>query len=308
VARILVVGSTNVDLVVQVPRIPGAGETVLGDRFFTADGGKGANQAVAAARLGAEVTFLGRFGADPFGDRARSQLEAEGLDLAPSRQDPVSPHGVALILVDPGGENAIAVAPGANTQVSPHDIEAARPNIAAADLVLLQLEVPLPAVERAVDLAGECGVPVLLNPAPARELPNSLLTRVDYLTPNEHEACLLAGSSESVGAESPQEAADTLCALGVSNVLVTLGSRGVWVASGDERFQVPAPQVNAIDATGAGDAFCGALAVALAEGKLLREGVHWAATAAALSTTCLGAQPSLPRRGDVEAFLARGAS
>jgi ribokinase len=280
-ARIVVVGSTNIDLVVQAPRIPRPGETVLGGEFRTVDGGKGANQAVAAARLGAEVNLVARIGADAFGDRAQARFQEEGIRTEYLVREEEAPHGVALILVDQHGENAIAVAPGANARLSPDDVDAAEPTLAACDAVLLQLEVPLATVSRAVELARRHRRMVILNPAPYTAVPPGLLAGVDYLTPNETEAEMLLGGG----------------AAGLGGVAPTAQRPG-------EQVHVPGRRVRAVDTTGAGDAFSGALAVSLAEGRPFREAVRFAICASALAVTRFGAQSSLPTRAEVEAALA----
>lgn len=302
-ARIVVVGSTNIDLVVQAPRIPRPGETVLGGEFRTVDGGKGANQAVAAARLGAEVNLVARIGADAFGDRAQARFQEEGIRTEYLVREEEAPHGVALILVDQHGENAIAVAPGANARLSPDDVDAAEPTLAACDAVLLQLEVPLATVSRAVELARRHRRMVILNPAPYTAVPPGLLAGVDYLTPNETEAeMLLGGGAAGLGGVAPT--AQRLLELGVGCVVVTLGKEGVFVVRPGEQFHVPGRRVRAVDTTGAGDAFSGALAVSLAEGRPFREAVRFAICASALAVTRFGAQSSLPTRAEVEAALA----
>lgn len=301
--HIIVVGSTNLDLVVQTPHLPAPGETVLGGRFFQADGGKGANQAVAAARLGSRVTFVARVGTDTFGAHTRRHLEAEGVDTQFLVHDPDAAHGVALILVDPQGENCIAVASGANARLSPADVDRAEAAFAEADLLVVQLETPLPAVERAVELAVKHRRPVLLNPAPASPLPDGLLAHVNYLTPNETELeQLLGGGAEGLGGVATSAA--RLLALGVGAVLVTMGRQGVFVVTPEGGYHVPGRRVEAVDTTAAGDAFSGALAVALAEKRALRDAVQWASAAAALSVTRMGAQCSLPYRREVEELLA----
>jgi ribokinase len=302
VPRLVVVGSTNVDMVVQCPHLPRPGETVLGGRFQRVPGGKGANQAVAAARLGAAVTFVGRVGADPLGAETEALLAAEGMDLSCVVRDPDEAHGVALILVDPQGENVIAVAAGANARVCPADVERAEPAIAACDGVLLQLEVPLPAVEAAANLARRHGKRVLLNPAPYQAVPDSLLRLVDVLTPNETEAEMLLGDAAG-GLIGVAGTAQELLRRGVGCVIVTLGKEGVLVLREGEEFRVPGRRVKAVDTTAAGDAFSGALAVRLAEGAALPEAARFAVAAAAVSVTRLGAQSSLPHRAEVEALL-----
>jgi ribokinase len=292
-------------MVVRLPRIPEAGETVLGGSFLRADGGKGANQAVAAARLGAEVTFVGRVGADELGERAVAGLRDEGIDVSHVSRDEKEPSGVALIFVDERGENAIAVAPGANAALSEDDVERAGGAIETADVLLLQLETPLPTVERAAAVAAAAGVTVILNPAPAQPLPDSLLYRVDVLTPNEGEARLLAALP---GDDATREAtAGRLLERGVRRIVVTLGAAGALVITraGEEQL-VEGFSVDAVDTTAAGDAFSGALAVALAEGPSLAEAVRFACAAGAVAATARGARPSLPRRERLELLLASG--
>ena len=298
--RVVVVGSSNTDMVVKVPRIPGPGETVLGGRFVMAAGGKGANQAVAAARLGGAVTFVGRLGRDMFGRQTEENLRREGIDTRFLAWDEQVPSGIALIMVSAEGENSIAVAPGANGEMTPADVERAAEAIASAQVLLLQLEVPLAAVERALDIARSHGVRVILNPAPAAPLPDELLRQVDLLTPNEHEAALLARTQ----AAEPEEMARALLARGVRMLVMTLGGRGALIAGPEGTELVPAFRVQPVDTTGAGDAFNGALAYTLAQGRPLREAVRYASAAAALATTVMGAQPSLPTAERVEAFLA----
>lgn len=304
VRRIVVVGSSNTDLIVRAGRLPLPGETVTGGDLMTAAGGKGANQAVAAARLGAEVCFVGRVGKDMFGDQARQHLAQEGLDLRYLVQDADAPSGVALIVVGPRGQNIIAVAPGANHRLTPVDVQAASPVFRQADVVLLQLEVPLETVEAAIRLGHEPSrrTPclVILNPAPAptQALPASLLAQVDILTPNEHEAALLTGEQD------PEKAAAVLLERGVKTVVVTLGETGALVAvSPSKMVRIPAYPVEAVDTTAAGDAFNGGLAVALAHEQNLEAAVRYASAVGAISVTRLGAQPSLPTAEEVSGFL-----
>jgi len=299
--RIVVVGSANTDLVVRGERIPRPGETVLGGALVRAAGGKGANQAVAAARLGAAVSLVARVGDDDFGRDALAGYAREGIDISHCRVDPDAPSGVALILVDVHGENAIAVAPGANGRLSPADVDAAAPAIRSADLLLLQLETPLPTVLHAARTARAAGVPVLLDPAPAPPdgLPAELVALVSILKPNATEATRLAGHADDAAA-----AARRLVGLGPGLVIVTLGADGALVATADGVGHVPAYPVRAIDSTAAGDAFTAALAVGLAEGRPPLEAARRAAAAGALAATRPGAQPSLPTRGAWEGFLA----
>jgi len=299
--KIAVVGSSNTDMVVRVPHIPAPGETVLGGEFVMAPGGKGANQAVAAARLGAKVTLVARVGPDVFGERALAGFHQEGIITRYVTVDREAASGVALIFVDAAGENRIAVAPGANACLSPDDVQQAREAIEKADVLLLQLEVPTETVLAAAAVAHQAGVRVILNPAPAPPnlLPAELLARVDILTPNESEAGLLTGTQVSA-----EVAARRLAGQGVGAVIVTLGARGALIVTLDAQRLVPGFSVNAVDTTAAGDAFNGGLAVALAEGRPLAAAVRFASACGALATTRLGAQPSLPTVDEVEAFLA----
>jgi len=304
-ARVTVAGSLNMDLVVRTPRIPRPGETIIGGEFRTVPGGKGANQAVAAARLGAQVAMVGRVGDDAFGGLLLDNLAAAGVDHAFVTRDPQAATGVALIEVDDAGQNSIVVVSGANKRLSPADVEAAAAAIGAADVLLLQLENPLETVTRAAQVARAQGVTVILNPAPARPVPDGLLGLVDVLIPNESETALLTGLP--VGdQEEAQAAAAALRRMGVATVILTLGERGALLAyeGGAELF--PAFDVTPVDTTAAGDAFVGGLAVALAEGRPLWEAVRWGNAAGALATMTLGAQPSLPTRQALEKMLARG--
>lgn len=303
-SQILVVGSSNTDMIIQLERIPRPGETILGGQFVTAAGGKGANQAVAAARAGGQVTFVARVGQDIFGQQAVAGFVRDGLNVAFVVRDKTKPSGVALIFVAKDGENSIAVASGANGQLSPADVKKARSALAAASVLVMQLETPLDTVQAAAELAARAGVRVILNPAPAQPLPDRLLRLVSILTPNESEAELLTGIPVDSDA-SAGKAADRLRAKGVNTVIVTLGARGALVAQGDQKQRVPGFRVKPVDTTAAGDVFNGALAVALGEGQLLLDAVRFANAAAALSVTRLGAQPSAPTRKEIERFLAR---
>lgn len=300
-ARVVVVGSANMDMVVRAPRIPRPGETVVGSQFVMVPGGKGANQAVAAARLGAHVTFVARVGNDLFGDHNLEGYQHEGIDCRFIVRDEETPSGVALIAVDAEGQNAIVVAPGANMRLTPEDVERAEEAIAKADVVLAQLEVPIPAVTRTAELAHRHGKRMILNPAPAPQqpLPAELLRHVDILTPNETEAQALCNAPDYA---SPESMGQALRALGVPVIIITLGEEGVLLQDAGGAQRMPAYPVQAIDTTAAGDAFAGALAVALAEGKGVEAAVQFAQRVAALSVTRLGAQPSLPYRAEVEEF------
>ncbi len=302
---VLVIGSSNTDLIIKAARIPKPGETILGGVFAQAAGGKGANQAVAAARAGGAVTFIARVGRDANGEAARAGFAADRINLKHVLRDATTPSGVALIFVGNHGENSIAVASGANDKLSPADVRQAKAAFSHARVVLLQLETPLPTVAAAVALAAAAGVRVVLNPAPARLLPTQLLKRLYLLTPNQSEAELLTGVVVSDAATAAR-AADALLSRGVQNVIITLGARGAFVA-GDGMCQlVPGFKVKALDATGAGDVFNGALVVALAEGRSLLEAARFGCAAAAISVTRLGAQPSAPTRQEIEAVLAAG--
>ena len=304
-ASIAVVGSLNMDLVVRSPRIPRPGETILGGELHTVPGGKGANQAVAAARLGAQVSMIGRVGQDTFATPLLENLVMDGIDHAFVLQDGEAATGVALIVVDDNGENSIVVSSGANMRLSPADVEAAESVIAAADLLILQLEVPLESVIRSAELAHAHGVKVVLNPAPARPLPAELLSMVDVLVPNESEAALLTGLPAGTQAEAAR-AVDALLDSGVGTVILTLGERGALPARKGEMQVVPAFDVEPVDTTAAGDAFVAGLAVALAEGRGLYEAVRWGNAAGGLAATKLGAQTSLPTRQALEQLLSGG--
>jgi len=296
--RIVVVGSSNTDMIVQTERLPGAGETVMGGDLVIAAGGKGANQAVAAARLGGAVTLVGRTGRDMFGEQTLNELHREGMDLDQFIQDSHAPSGVALIVVGRGGQNLIAVAPGANHRVSAQDVADSAAAFEGCRIVLLQLEVPMEAVLAAAEAGRQAGATVILNPAPAATVDERLYGLVDILTPNEHEAALLAGQA------GPEAAAATLLERGPGTVIITLGETGVLLArAGQPPQRLPAFRVEPVDTTGAGDAFNGGLAAALARGLDLPTAVRYAQAVAALSVTRLGAQPSLPYAMEVDAFL-----
>jgi ribokinase len=301
-SRIVVVGSSNTDMIIKVDRIPKPGETVIGGEFSTAAGGKGANQAVAAARAGGKVTFVARVGDDMFGRQAVEGFVADEINVSHVLQDSDAPSGVALIFVDERGENSIAVASGANARLTPLDVLAARQAISSADVLVMQLETPLETVRAAAELANEHNVRVILNPAPAQRLGEEILRHISVLTPNETEAELLTGVE--VSSETDAEAAASLLfTLGVEAVLITLGPRGAFILDADHRELVHGFQVEAVDTTAAGDVFNGALAVALADRRSLAEAARFASAAAALSVTKLGAQPSAPTREEIEEFL-----
>jgi ribokinase len=302
--RIVVVGSINLDLVAATQRIPLRGETVAGSSFRTFSGGKGANQAVAAARLGAPVSLIGKVGQDAFGAQLReslnqSQVEVGAIGIVPGST------GVALITTDATGDNAITIVAGANAQLAREDLDAHLDLIRSAGILLTQLEIPLETVEYLASIAVREKIPLMLDPAPARGLPPSLLKCVEWLTPNETEICSLLGRPAHELAEAElKDAANTLLQSGCKNVVLKLGARGCYLAlvDGTRRF-LPAYNVRALDTTAAGDAFNGALAVALLSGKDPVRGALWASAVAAVSVTRHGAQPSMPTPSEVEAFL-----
>ena len=302
--RIVVVGSINLDLVAATPRIPTVGETVAGLSFRTFPGGKGANQAVAAARLGGAVSMVGKLGADAFGVQLRESLEESNVNTEAVEVVPGS-SGVALITTDPQGENAITVVAGANAHLSPADLDANISLIRSAGILLTQLEIPLETVEYLAAMAAQERIPLVLDPAPARFLPLSLLKSVDWLTPNETETCILLGRGPQELSENlSEDAANALLDCGSRNVILKLGSRGCYVALSDGTRQLlPAYAVKAVDTTAAGDAFNGAFAVALMNGLEPLKSASWASAVAAISVTRPGAQASMPAASEVARFL-----
>ncbi|MDR1011590.1 MAG: ribokinase [Opitutaceae bacterium] len=302
--RLLVVGSSNTDMIIKLACIPRPGETLLGGHFVTAPGGKGANQAVAAARSGGDVTLVACVGRDMFGDRAIAGFKADKINTRHIRRDAKAPSGVALIFVAESGENSIAVASGANAKLLPADIQNAEAAFKTARMLVMQLETPLPAIAAAARLAKKHKVPVILNPAPAAPLAPSLLKRISIITPNETEAELLTGIKVTDDA-SAEKAARSLISQGVQNVIITLGPKGAYLCNNGTSRLIPGFPVKATDTTAAGDTFNGALAVALSEGRPLAEAVCFANAAAAISVTRLGAQPSAPTRKEIDAFLKR---
>jgi ribokinase len=306
-AKITVVGSSNMDLVVKAKRIPATGETILGGDFIMVPGGKGANQAVAAAKLGAEVYFAAKLGDDIFGKQSLKNLKKEGVKTKYVTCTAQAPSGVALIMVDEQGNNLIVVAPGANQRLSAEDIRKAESCIASSGALVVQLEVPLSTVEFAARLAYSHGVPVVLDPAPAQKLSPELLKMVEVLKPNETEAQILTGV-EVTDKDSARKAAERLLECGVKTVILTMGAKGFLMASGKVMEFVPGIKVNAVDATAAGDAFTGSLAVKMAEGKTLREAALFANYAAALSVTKMGAQTSMPTLQEVKRFCKKAAT
>jgi ribokinase len=301
---VIVAGSLNMDLVAQVPHLPQRGETIAGYQFQMLPGGKGANQAFAAGRLGGQARMIGRVGDDPFGERLKSSLRSAGVDVAGVLSTPGESTGVALILVETGGQNQIVIAAGANGKLSPDDVRAELQR-ASGGYLLLQLESPLDTVEAAANLGRLRGMRVILDPAPAVSLSFSLLNHIDVLTPNESEALILLGER---GSHILLDEAAAVCAkllsLGPSCVILKLGERGAWLADRAHSRHFPALRVEALDTTAAGDTFNGALVAALAEGRPLDEAILFANCAAALSVTRLGAQASVPNRLEVEQALA----
>jgi ribokinase len=300
---VLVVGSANMDMVVSCGRFPQPGETVLGADFGMYPGGKGANQAVACARLGGRVTFLGKMGRDVFCERLSAGLQRDGVSLDHLFLDPEAPTGIALITVDGEGQNEIIVVSGSNMRLTPAELEEKRAVFEAAAVVLVQLETPLETVQRAVALGKAHRATVILNPAPARPLPEALLRQVDYLTPNETEAEILTGLPVRDRA-SAEAAARQLLAQGVGCVVVTLGDKGALLVAPDRTALFPAQRVQAVDTTAAGDAFNGALAFALAGGQALEAALPFANAVGAYAVTKRGAQTSMPTRGELDAFTA----
>lgn len=299
--KILVVGSTNTDMVIKTEHLPRPGETVLGGTFFMNPGGKGANQAVAIARLGAQVSFICKTGSDIFGHQSQQLFEDEGIDTSYIFSDSKNPSGVALITVDSHAENCIVVASGANANLCPSDLEKARDGIAAADIVLMQLEIPMDTVEYVADVAWKQKKKVILNPAPAKPLRPELLKHLYLITPNETEAEMITGIKIN-DLESAKEVASQICKAGVENVIITLGAKGAYVHNSTTQELVPSLNVEAVDTTAAGDVFNGALTVAISEGRELVEAVKFANKAAAISVTRVGAQSSAPYRNEVDIF------
>ena len=293
-AKVVVIGSSNTDMTIKGDRLPKPGETVLGGEFRMGPGGKGANQAVAARRLGADVSFICKVGRDIFGDNAISGYQKEGIDCSRIlRSDKAS--GTALILVDGNAENCIAVAPGANADLTPEDVDSVADVICSADYLILQLEIPVESVLRAAKIAHEAGVYVILNPAPACHLPEELFGYISLITPNQTESALLSGVEDNLDA-----AVERLMQLGVKDVVVTLGSKGSLVISEGAKTLVPSLKVKAVDTTAAGDTFCGALCVALSEGCSLVDAAGFATKASALTVQKMGAQDSIPFRSDIK--------
>jgi ribokinase len=298
---IVVIGSSNTDLVIKTHRIPETGETVLGGTFIMSPGGKGANQATAVARLGGNVGFVAKVGDDMFGNMSLEGYSRNNIDTSNIMKDGPSASGVALITVDDAGENCIVVAPGANDRLSVADIDAAGELIRTADYLLMQIEIPMEVIEHAARIAVGAGVKVVLNPAPATTLSEGLLEKLYMITPNRCESGALTGIAVDDW-ESAERAADALLDKGVENVVITLGSMGSLVRNRVVSERIPAIKVEAVDTTAAGDVFNGALLVGLAENMTLVEAARFATRAAAISVTRMGAQPSIPTRKELDEY------
>jgi ribokinase len=300
--KIVVVGSANMDIYTWTDHLPERGETVIGDRYWMGMGGKGANQAVGSSRLGADAALVGRVGQDSFGRELIETLQSYDVTCKFIREDSESGSGVALVFVDKEAENIIAVVPGTNMRVSTTDVDMAAGLLQAADVILTQLEIPIDTIEHAMAIANEGKTLRILNPAPARLLPDSLIQKVDILTPNQTEAKILTGIDAST-IEGAEQAGKALLAKGVKTVIITLGKQGALLVESDKSQHIPGYAVDSIDASGAGDAFMAGLGVALGENKSMIEAVHFANAVGALSTTRPGATPSMPSRQEVEAFM-----
>jgi ribokinase len=294
---ILVIGSSNTDMTVKTMELPRPGETVLGGVFTMGAGGKGANQAVAAQRLGGNVKFICKVGKDIFGDNSIAQYKQEGLDTSGILRSEL-PSGVALISVDQHAENCIVVASGANGDLSEADIDSFEEDLKECAILLLQLETPIPSVLKAAKIAHEAGATVVLNPAPATALPEEIFRYIDLFIPNETELSTFSGLSVT-NAEEAEKAAAAMQAKGVGKLIVTMGSKGALICEGGPGVFVPAHKVKAVDTTAAGDTFCGALCVAVSEGKSLKEAAEFACAASALTVQKMGAQNSIPYRKEI---------
>ncbi|WP_306440452.1 ribokinase [Paenibacillus sp. VTT E-133291] len=299
---IVVIGSINMDMVVRTSRAPNAGETLMGQVFALSPGGKGANQAVAAARLGAEVSMIGSIGKDTFGSEMLEIIKQEGIHIEHISMSETEATGVASIVIEEDGENRIIVVPGANIDLFAEDIQALEAVISQAEMIVMQLEMELAMSEHAIAIAHRHGIPVILNPAPARVLKDEMLGQVSYLTPNETEAGILTGMTVD-SLETAEQAARILLQKGVKNVIVTLGSKGALIVNAEGAKSVPGFPVKAIDTVAAGDSFNGALAQQLVLGKTLEEAVSFANAVGALAVGKEGAIPSLPQLSEVEQFL-----
>lgn len=298
-SKIVVVGSSNTDMVVKTSKFPVPGETILGGEFFMFSGGKGANQAVAAARMGSEVTFICKTGDDIFGRRSIEEFKKEGINTKHIASDSKKASGTALILVDESGENEIVVASGANDTLDIADITGAKSELERSDIILLQLEIPIETVLYTARLGYQLGKKVILNPAPACKLPSELFQYLFLITPNETEAEILTGIKVTDKVTAAR-AADKLLEMGVQNTIITMGFEGAFFKNKSAELHVKAPKVSVVDTTGAGDVFNGVLAVQLTNGSDWRESITSACKAASISVTRMGAQASMPYRSDIE--------
>lgn len=295
--KIIVIGSANTDMVVKSKELPLPGETILGGTFFMNAGGKGANQAVAAARLGADVTLVAKVGNDIFGTATINGLQKENINTAYVFVDANEPSGTALIMVNDEGENCIVVAPGANAQLLPADIELVK-EFSTAAIILMQLEIPMPTIAAATKIAKTNQQKIIINPAPAQQLSDDILNGLFLITPNETEAALLTGIKVD-NEFAASQAADIFLNKGVQNVIITLGKQGAYFQNKQQKFTVPAPVVKAMDTTAAGDTFSGAIAVALTENMEWEKAIQFAVQAASISVTRMGAQASVPYRNEL---------
>jgi ribokinase len=298
---IIVIGSSNTDMVIKASHLPQPGETILGGTFFMNAGGKGANQAVAAARLGGEVLFIAKTGDDVFGKQSIELFRDEGIDISCIIKDAQHPSGVALITVDDNGENCIVVAAGANAALTPENVSGVKEKIESASIILMQLETPIETVEYVATIAGAKGIKIILNPAPAAELNDGLLKKITIITPNQKEAEMLTGIKVN-NESSAEKAVMFLHNKGIETVVITMGALGAFVSHNNKYSMIPGHKVQVADTTAAGDVFNGALAVALAEEKDMEDAVAFACKASAISVTRLGAQASAPYRKEVESF------
>jgi ribokinase len=301
--KVVVIGSYNTDLTIKTGRIPRPGETIIGGIFSEGGGGKGANQAVAAVRTGADVCFIARVGKDALGKEGIQRLKNERIDVSFVVQDSEVPTGVAFIIVDERGENSIVVASGANARLSPEDIEAAKEKLTSAAVLLVQLESPMDAVRASIVSAHASGATVIMNPAPAQSLDQTLLHEIDIITPNKVEAEMLTGIKVS-DEESLRSIVKQFHTFGIKNVLITLGSKGIFAGMNGQMEMIPAYQVRTVDSTGAGDVFSGSLAAFLAEGMPIEKAARLAIASSSISVTRMGAQNSAPRRAELVNFIA----
>lgn len=299
--KIAVVGSANLDIYTWTHHLPETGETVIGERYWMGMGGKGANQAVGVRKLGAEVTMVSRVGKDAFGESLLNAFRTHGVDCAHVRVDDQTGSGIAMVFVDRKANNVIAVVPGANMRISPEDVAGAADAIRAADVLMMQLEIPLDAIERALTIAHEGGTLCILNPAPAKPLPAGIMNRVHILTPNQNEAKVLSGV-DAGSLDGAAAAGRAILDMGVQTVIITMGADGALIVKPDATTHIRGYVVDAIDTSGAGDAFMAGFAVALGESQPLTSAVRFANMVGALSTTKPGATPSMPMRADVEAL------